>query len=83
MIFFPLEHQAVEVYVRAIACHICYHRKEAHQQEVNEAKNQKEAGLRNGEKEKNPNDISEPSDPAVPDTTYSPSFCVHEPINLF
>lgn len=49
---------------------------------MDEAKNQKEAGLRNGE-EKISNVICEPSDPALPDTTYSPSFSVHEPINLF
>lgn len=70
------------MHMGAVACHSCYHKKETHLQEVNEVKTQKEAGLSNGERN-HPNDISEPSDPAVPDTTYSPSFSVHEPINLF
>lgn len=40
------------MYVGAIACHTCYHKKETHLQEVNEAKTQKETGLRNGEEKK-------------------------------
>ena len=35
------------------------------------------------EGEKNSNDICEPSDPALPVTSYSPFFPVHESIHLF
>ena len=55
--------------------------KRRHQQGVDEAKDQKESAWETGEK--NSDDICERSDPALPVTTYSPFFSVHESINLF